>query len=97
MENKLVLKKNELSFLLSLIRLMEKGVRTLTDVGSKSKISDGSKPRPIHFFRPRAQNFEKGPCHARPKIQLNFLRRQRLFKAQVQLELNFQGSGLAEA
>lgn len=46
MENKLVLKKNELSFLLSLIRLMEIGVRALTDVGSKSKISDGSEPRP---------------------------------------------------
>ena len=67
MENKLVLKKNELSFLLSLIRLMEKGVRTLTNVGSKSKISDGSKPRPslglaraVPFFWAWAQNFEKG-------------------------------------
>ena len=56
----------------------------------------GPSPGPS-IFRARAQNFEKGPCHARPKIQLNFLRRQRLFKAQVQLELNFQGSGLAEA
>ena len=56
----------------------------------------GPSPGPS-IFRARARNFEKGPCHARPKIQLDFLRRQRLFKAQVQLELNFQGSGLAEA
>ena len=69
MENKLVLKKNELCFLLSLIRLMEKGVRTLTDVGSKSKISDGSKPRPVYFFRARAQNFEKGPGSTQARDQ----------------------------
>ena len=34
----------------------------------------GPSPGPS-IFRARAQNFEKGPCHARPKIQLKFLRR----------------------
>ena len=89
MENKLVLKKNELCFLLSLIRLMEKGVRTLTDVGSKSKISDGSKPRPIHFFRARAKNLEKGPGSSWTfwkgprKFELFYSKKLRPVKAQV--------------
>ena len=50
----------------------------------------GPSPGPS-IFRARAQNFEKGPCHVCPNIQLNFLRRQRLFKAQDWLRLDLLG------